>query len=63
MMKHLSKIHPWLALGVAIVSINTSVGVFINAGDLPLYAPLVGAVALVLGLGSFRVALNNKPTS
>lgn len=62
-MKHLSKIHPWVALGVAIVSINIAVGVLILAGDLPLYAPLIGALALVLGLGSFLVALSNRPKS
>ena len=62
-MIRLSQIHPWAALGVAFVSINIAAGVLILAGDLPRYAPLIGAAALVLGLGALLVAVRNRPAS
>ncbi|MFX4226322.1 MAG: hypothetical protein ACFHHU_00100 [Porticoccaceae bacterium] len=62
MLKRFLNADPWIALGLAVVSIATALVLRIFAQDLSLDTSIIGSTALGLGMGALMLALINRPT-
>lgn len=54
-----SRINPWAAGIAAGVCATVALWVLISVRELPMNAPLIGVVALVLAIGLWLIALSN----